>query len=296
MPIRSQDIDPTLTLALKDRLAQLVSTQVGLEPRAARLRSSGMNRWRETVRRNAYHFWAAGACVIGSFAALPAIAHTGPQITVTALLAMQALGVGLVCRGFRITNQAMTEVASPELLRSAGELIALSRAERIYCDGVAALMDAEQALPEKTQGEILAQLNDLLTSFRKLEGTVQRSLAARGSQPIEGLEGELAGLVRLRDRSADPAARATIEQSISLCSQRLADARSLAPFQEQAEAQQGLILQVMASVQASLSRMAAAESVAVQADVDELQRAVLRANRETRAVEDAVNEVIALRA
>ncbi|MCC2670052.1 MAG: hypothetical protein K0Q72_2523 [Armatimonadetes bacterium] len=295
MPIRSRDIDPTLALALKERVRQLISTQAITEPGAARLRTAGMSRWRETLRRNAYHFWAAAACFGGGIAAVPLLADNGPGLTVTALLGMQALAVGFVVRGFGKANQHLTEFVNPEVLRNAGELLALGPAERLYCEGLAALIDAEQTLPEASQGEILAQLNDLLSSFRKLDGPVRLSLATRGNQPIEGLEQELSELVRRREATSDPMARATMDQSIALCSQRLADAAALAPAREQAEAQRELILQALASVHASLSRMATAGSVTVHADVADLQRTVTRVNDQTRAVEDAVNEVITLR-
>jgi hypothetical protein len=85
-----------------------------------------------------------------------------------------------------------------------------------------------------------------------------------------------------------------MDQSIALCTQRLSDARALAPAREQAEAQQELILQAMASVHASLSRMALAGSAAAQTDVAELQQKVTQVHRQTCAVEDAVNELLAL--
>lgn len=87
-----------------------------------------------------------------------------------------------------------------------------------------------------------------------------------------------------------------MDQSSALCSQRLLAARALGPVRDQAEAQQELTLQALASVQAGLSRMAVAGSVAVDADVGELHRTVTQVNEQTRAVEDAVNEIISIRA
>lgn len=295
MPILSRDIDPVIALALKERMAQLISAQSEAVPGAARLRSTGISKWRETLRRNSYHFWSAGACFAGGIAAIPMLAPSGPGLTVAALLGMQALAVGLVCRGLRKTNQHLTQFADPEVMRNAGELIALNPLERLYCDGVASLIEAEQTLSEKVQSEILAQLNELLSSYRKLDGPVRQSLAARGNQPLAGLEDELADLIRRRDAAFDATARATLDQGIELCTQRLADARTLAPAREQAEAQQELIMQAVASVRASLSRVALADSVTAQADVGELQRTVLQVNQRTRAVEEAVDELLTLR-
>jgi len=273
-------------------MVQLVRTPAGTEPGAARLHSAGARRWREALRRNSYHFWTAGACFVGGFVAVPLLASQGPGLTVTALVGMQVLAAGLIHRGMHHANEDLTQLADPEVMRNAGKLIELSSAERLYCDGVGSLIEAEQALSESVQREILSQLNDLLSSYRKLDGPVRQSLAARGSQPIEGLEHEFSELVRRRDATLDAMARATTDQSVNLCAQRLSDARALVPARERAEAQQELILQALASVHASLTRMALADSV--EADVGALQQTVAQVNRQTRAVEDAVQEVLTL--
>lgn len=295
MPIRTQDLDPIIARAVKEWMAQVVATQSAAAPGASRVRMAGIRQWRESLRRNAYHFWGAGACFGAGIAAIPLLAHHGPGVAMSAFMGIQASAVALVVRGHLRSNRQLTEHADVEVLRNAGELLELTPAERLYCSGVASLIEAEEALSEVTRSEILAQLNELLASYRKLDGPVRQHLAARGNQPIEGLESELAELVRRRDLASDSTARATMDQSIMLCSQRLADARALAPAREQAEAQQELILQALASVHASLSRMAAADSAAVQTRMGELQRTVSRVNEETRAVEDAVNEVLTLR-
>ena len=294
MPILSRDIDPTIALALQERMSQLLNQAV-LEPQSARLRGEQANRWREILRRNSYHFWAAGTCFLGGIASVPTLAHLGPELTITAMLALHASAVGLIVRGLRQSKQHLTEFADPEVLRNAGDLIALGPAEKLYCEAVAALVDAERALTETACGEILTQLNELLARYRKMDGPVRHSLAARGNQPLEKLEGELSELIRRRDAASDAGAKATLEQSIALCAQRLTDARAVAPAREQAEAQQELILQAMSAVHASLTRMALADSVTVSADVGELQRTVSQVNLQTRAVEDALNEVLTLR-
>jgi hypothetical protein len=296
MPIQSQDLDPAIALALREWLAQLITQPaMPVERGAARLRGAGMSTWYAAIRRNSYHFWVAGASFLGGIGAIPVMAPLGPGFTVGALLGMEALAVGLLVRGIQKARRESTQYVSAELMRSAGEVIELIPAEATYCAGVAALIEAGPALTDPARGEILRQLNELLSSFRKLDGPIRQYLAAGGNQPIEKLEQELAELVRRRDLQTDATARATMDQSADLCAQRLMDARGLAPAREQAQAQQELILQAMASVHASLSRLAVADSVGAQVGVDELQRTISQVNRQTRAVEDAVNEVISLR-
>jgi hypothetical protein len=296
MPIQSQDLDPAIALALSEWMAQLISQPaMPVERGAARLRGAGMSKWREAIRRNSYHFWAAGASFLGSIGSIPLLAPHGPGLTVLALLGLQALAVGLLVRGFQKSKRESTQQVSADLMRNAGELIELIPAEITYCAGVAALIEAGPALSEPARGEILRQLNELLSSYRKLDGPIRQYLAAGGNQPIEKLEQELAELVRRRDLQSDATARATMDQSAQLCAQRLMDARGLAPAREQAQAQQELILQALASVHASLSRLAVADSVGAQVGVEELQRTISQVNRQTRAVEEAVNEVVSLR-
>ena len=107
---------------------------------------------------------------------------------------------------------------------------------------------------------------------------------------------EVAELTRRRDAQEDPTARATMEQSLALCTGRLEHARRVEPAREQVAAQQELILQTMASVHAGLARICAAGSTPAGVDVHELQESVAGVSRQARAVEEAVTEVIALRA
>lgn len=297
MPILSRDIDPAIALALNERVVQLISAPPApLEgPGSTHLREAGIAKWRETVRRNSYHYWAAGASFLGGIGCIPILATHGPGVTIAALLGMQALAAGLVVRGRNKSRHELTHEVRAEWIRSVGEFIALTPAEASYCAGVASLIEASRSLPRSTQAEILHELNELLSSFRKLDGPIRQYLAAGGIQSLQKLEQELDDLLRRRELQSDPTACATMDQSIQLCQQRLADARILTPTWEQALAQQELILQAMASVHASLSRIAVADSVEAPVGVMELQRTVQEVNQRTRSVEEAVNEVLLLR-
>jgi len=300
MPIRPQDIDPILQQSIKDWMAQLFSQTTALDPDTARIRTLSTQKWHRTARRHAGLYWSALVTFIAGMAAVPIIEPLGDGPAVLTLFAGMGLAVALLVRGVVKTNRALMAEIDAGLLRTIAERIARSPAERVYCEAIAALIDAEPVLTEVTQREILTQLNDLLASYRKLDGPVRHFLAAGGNSPVEELERELEGLNTRRDAKVDPRARETMDQSIALCSQRLASARAMGPAREQAEAQQELIVQAISSVQASLSRMVASGSGVVTdnvvvAGVDELHRTVSQVNLQTRAVEEAVNEVVALR-
>jgi hypothetical protein len=295
MSIRPQDIDQTIWNVLKDRLSQIFAGQAALDPLTARVRSAGTQRWRETAKQYAGYFWAGAASFLTGLVALPVVAPAAEGPAVLTFLLLNMLGAGLVVRGFVKTQQELNRFVSPELMRGAAHLVALSRVEQLYCEAVAALIDAGPLLGETVQQEILQQLNALLENHRKLAVPVQQYQAASGSASIEALERELAELTARRDALRNDAAREMMEQSVALCARRLQYARALEPAREQAEAQQELIVQTLASVQASLARTGSTPAVPVQAEVAELQQSVTQVNHQARAVEEAVAEVMALR-
>ncbi len=295
MPLRTEEIDSAIQGALKQRLAQIFSPAGAQDPTAARVRSEGLRAWRETARRHLRYFVAGGGSFAASWLAAPALAVVSGPAAALGFFGLMGLGVGLVIRGFQRTNRELSRFASADLLRGAAVLVALSRAEQLYCEAVAALVDAGAVLNEAVQREILQQLNALLESHRKLEGPVRQLRAASVGGAVEALEQEVAELAQRRDTHEDEAARRTMEQSIALCTERLNHARAMEPAREKAEAQQELILQSMASVQARLARIGTAGLPAPEADAEAVRESVTQVCQQTRAVEEAVAEVVALR-
>jgi hypothetical protein len=294
--IRPEEIDPTIQNALKERLSQLFTQQAALDPTSARVRSAGMAAWKEAAKRYTAHYWAAGLMFASSILSLPLMGGINEGLGVLGFFGLAAGGMAVLIGTNRRLHRQLTQYVSPDVMRGAAHLVALSRAEKLYCEAVAALIDAGRTVGEGALKEILAQLNELLASYRKLEAPLQRYRAASASQSVETLEQELAELTLRRDAQEDATARATMDQSIGLCAQRLEHARRMEPAREQAEAQQELICQTLASMQASLARIAGAGSAPAATEVNELRDSVTAVNRQTHAVEEAVTEVMALSA
>ena len=292
--IRSEEIDATIQNNLKERIAQIFAPNAVLDPATARIKAAGAQAWRETVKRYSAHFWGAGTAWVLGILSMPILAQSNEGLAVLGFLGMNAVAISLVIGGTNRAKRELTRYASPEVLRHAAKLVELSRAEQHYCAAVAALIDAGSTLGEPSQKELLRHLNELLARYRALEAPMQRYLSGGGGTPVEELERELGELTARRDAQDDPLARATMDQSLDLCARRLEHARRIEPAREQVAAQQELILQTMASVQASLARICAAGTVPVQTDVSELQESVSRVNRQARAVEEAIGEVITL--
>jgi len=292
--IRPDQIDTTIQSALKERLAQIFMQNAALDPVTARVKSAGLKAWRDTAKRYASHYW--GACILfaSSLLSAPLIAPFNEELWALALLGLNAVAIGLVVSAHRKVQGELTRYVNADLMRGASHLVALSAAEQRYCEAIAGLVDAGDTLGQAAQQEILTQLNELLASYRKLDAPLTHYRAASGSQSMEELERELAGLTQQRDAHHDQTARATMEQSISLCRQRLDHARRIEPVREQAAAQQQLIVQTLASIQASLTRIATADAAPLSADVAGLRESIYRVNQQTSSVEDAVNEVMSL--
>jgi hypothetical protein len=291
VPIRPQDIDQTIQAALKDRITQIFSPHAVPDPVTARVRAAGTQRWRETARKYTVHWWVAGTSLAASVMTPPIFAHIGEAAAGLSFLGFAALGAACFFTGFLRTQKELVQFVSPDVMRAASHLIALSRAEQLYCEAVAALIDAESWVGEAGQREILGQLNISLASYRALETPVRQLRAELGGSALETLEQELAALAARRDAAEDPGARGILDQSVALCARRLEHARALEPAREKAEAQQELILQSLATVQASLARTCAAPSADSDSEVDELRRSMQEMNRRAKAIEDAVAEV-----
>jgi hypothetical protein len=294
MPIRPDQIDPTIQSAFKERLTQIFAQQAALDPVAARVRSEGTRLWRESAKRHLAYFWGAGASMVASIAVVPLLQPAGEGPAVLGLLLLQTAAAFLGIQGLIRTQRALTRYVTADGMRGAAHLVALTRAEKAYCEAVAGLVEAEGILDQAMIEEILAQLNELLGSYRNLEEPIRQYLATSGSASVEAIGTELADLERRHAALQDPTARSTMEQSMELCRRRLEYARAAEPARQQAEAQQELILQTLVGVQGSLARMRSTPALPQQTEVQELHESVLQINRQARAVEEAVAEVVSL--
>src|SRR5690349_14126278 len=100
MPLRPEDIDPTIQTLLKDRFAQIFDQHnAPMDPVSARVRSAGMAAWKNAAARNAGFFVGGG---LGLFTTIfgPAFAAGSGQANplVVMFLAM-GMTAGLLITG-----------------------------------------------------------------------------------------------------------------------------------------------------------------------------------------------------
>lgn len=292
--IRSEEIDSTIQAAIRERYTQIFAPNAVLDPTTARVKAEGTKVWRQHVKRQSPRFWGAGAVLLFSWLSLPLLAPTNEGLGVLAFLSLSAAAVGIVVGTFQRVQKDLGRHVNSDVMRSASQWVALSRAEQLYCQAVAALVDVGATVSPEIQRDLLAQLNELLSSYRKLNTLLLRFSATSASDSISALQSELGALVEKRDAQSDPIARATMGQTIELCRGRLESAQRMRPAREQAEAQQELIVQTLGSIQASLARITGASVPSSSVDVSDLQRMVHEANLRARSVDEAVAEVLTL--
>lgn len=187
------------------------------------------------------------------------------------------------------------DVFTPELIRLALGAPSLTPVEKAYASLLPTLLSASSALGESAVRDMLPSLNELLQNARDLEAQRQPLLATVDDTTSVGLMQQRDELARHLEQSTDAVARQTMRQSLELCEARLEDLRQLESHLARLDAQRELISQMLASVQFSLARLQVAPTLMATTDVHELHQSVVHLNQQARAVEQAVQEVTALR-
>src|SRR5687768_5570373 len=129
-------------------------------------------------------------------------------------------------QSFRAATSAAILVHS-DLLAKWLPHIDLSQAEREFCEHVAILAPPKTQIDDETGRHILLDLNALMQQARKLD--TQRAEIERlsSAESIAELESERDRIARRLESTRDPQARADLEESLSLCSSRLDNARHM---------------------------------------------------------------------
>jgi len=178
-----------------------------------------------------------------------------------------------------------------EDLRAACWEIVPSPAERAYMETLQRLSEAAPALGEPTARDLLPRLGELLESARQLDRQRERVRAAFGTETAGDLEAKCADLARRHDAASDSVVRQALYQSRELCRERLQGLRGLEVSLSRIEAQQELVSQTFASVQATLARARVAPAGLGTPDLQAITASLAEIGRQTRAVEQAVREV-----
>lgn len=193
----------------------------------------------------------------------------------------------------------ITELQS-ESLKDVFSSLSLTRAERVYCDVLLFLARAQpNPDTEQTMRETLRQLNDLMQSSRQLEEQRLSLLPMLGANVVPELRTEYDQLKLRLEAASDPVTRASLEQSRRMVLSRIENAHNLQTGLERLNTQQEAITQTLSSALSALGRMHITPDLRVDTNAEfamnDITDTVTQMNRQTIAVESAVEEVLTLR-
>jgi hypothetical protein len=182
-----------------------------------------------------------------------------------------------------------------EEVRAAGSVMNATPCETSYFESIALLLEIGAQLDARTGTDILSELNVLIAQASQLQAHRDNLRAAINAESADTLVAQCEDLRTKLSRTTDEAARQAIEQSIELLETRCQVAQTLQPSLERVEAQQEVIRQTLVSVQSSLARMKVAPDALTVPDISVIQSSISEVTGQTRAVEQAVQEVMAIR-
>ena len=180
-------------------------------------------------------------------------------------------------------------------VRVACSVIKATPSETSYFESIALILEIGAQLDAQTGKDILSELNVLIAQSCQLQAHRDNLRAAISADSADALVAQREDLRTKLSRTTDEAARRAIEQSIELLEGRCQVAQTLQPSLERVEAQQEVIQQTLASVQSSLARMKVAPDALTAPDIAVIQSSISEVTGQTRAVEQAVQEVMSIR-
>ena len=168
--------------------------------------------------------------------------------------------------------------------------------QAIYARSVISLMElAEKGrMTEEQARDVLTQLNALMASDRELIGQLNGIEAVAHSHEEDRLHTEKVEIEQRLVAARDAVAREALERSRELVETRLANHTSLALLQERVLAQRESVEQTLGSLESALTRLKVIGDGGDSLSLARLQETVAAFNRESRAVEQAVQEVAGL--
>lgn len=237
------------------------------------------------------------ALVVLDFAALLGImvgwSELGGLFALIVLLVTIVLNAGFIvwCK-----REEQRRRYHPRILRAVLPLVAKSPVEVMYVGALLRLVEQESLLGDSVSRGLLTQMNALLKSSGEISQQQEGIRASISDQSLAEIEAMRDDLTARVEQSKDSQARETLRQTLLLCESRLARAVALAPLKERLEAQQEMIRQTLASVGESLAGLRIAPQAVREPQLETVRETLEQIQRQTRSIEQAVQEVMALRA
>lgn len=169
----------------------------------------------------------------------------------------------------------------------------LNEVERDYVGALIALLTNVQPVDEASRRHTLQVMNGLLSDYRRLKGERKRLEAALKADETGALRDEVKRLNREIKNTHDPVVVSSKRQALRMVEQRITDAEAGGQVIQRLEAQEEAVAQTLATLRVSLLRLANTATTP-QINNGEIDTLVAEVSRQTRSIEQAVQEVEAV--
>ena len=193
---------------------------------------------------------------------------------------------------------ALRRVYPPDVLKNVTPLVVKGRTDAVFYDALLLLTDANTPLETNARRDVLRQINALIESRYDLDRHRVQIGSLLNDAALSTLESELRDLQRRSNdaaRAGDAPAAESLVQSAELCAGRLESALALRALSARLDAQGEVIHQALAAIHFSLARLRAAPAALSAPNLADIRQTVARIESQTRAIEQAADEVRALR-
>ena len=295
MQITLTDLDSPIADKLRTCAASLFSGhRNAVKPEDVEARNIFQKRWKGMGKGFAGPMMVGSLSGLGLGMALGSLTGNPGAIGGLGFMGVYLGTLGTLVGTFIFRRQSVQVSMSAEELRAIMPLASLSRTEATYVEVVCSLLEAGENIPEVIGKEILQSLSTLIDRYRHIDAQLERLKKVVGNESVEALEEEHARLVERTAQVDDPQAKEDMQQGLTMCEKRLQDVRALGPSIERLEAQKEVLHQTLMTIQASVVRLQAAPKAVSLPDTTQIRQAVDEVTFKTKAVEDAVAEVLVL--
>ncbi len=180
-------------------------------------------------------------------------------------------------------------------LQAVSPRLTLRPVERYYVDALIVFsqiqcdQDSEAALRET-----LSQLNRLLDTYRDLERRREGLLSLMGTHVESELDAQIKSTEHLLSTESDPQVRETLVHNLKMFHERSENAATMRQNLQRMQGQQESVMQTMITAQSAVARLYLAPRVDDSSQVERTTSSVQAINQHTRAVEEAIEEVLTL--
>lgn len=218
-------------------------------------------------------------------------------------VALYIFGALMLCYGIfssvkraRTNSQKGEQTVYPaEVLGVLLPLLTLTPAEQRYGALMTLLARDKSPLEESSRKRMIEQANGLLNDSRALAAKRQEIVSNQDHIDIAAMEKERERLLDEAQATEDPVVRSAKNQSAKLLADRMEDSRVVQNMTTRMLAQEEAIFETMATLHSSLTRLSVAPESLRHHDLDSLSEVVDSTRLQTQAVEQAVQEVAAIR-